>query len=151
MKTDVVETILGAVVLVVAFGFLYYATTQTNDAGSGNAYSLTAKFDRVDGVSTGSDVRMSGIKIGTVTDQVLDPDTYSAVITMSVDNSIQVPDDSSVKISSDGLLGGAYLNIEPGGSPVMLADGEEVLYSQGAVDLFGLIGQAITAVGGSGN
>ncbi len=150
MKTDAVETILGAIVLVVAFGFLYYAMTQTDNAGASGGYALSAKFDRIDGVSTGSDVRMSGIKIGTVTDQRLDPDTYFAVVTMSVDGAIQIPEDSSVKISSDGLLGGGYVNIVPGGSPTMLADGEELIYSQGAVDLFGLIGQAITAVGGSG-
>jgi len=149
MKSDAVETILGAIVLVIAGGFLYYALTQTDSGTPAGAYTLSASFHRVDGIATGADVRMSGIKIGTVKDQMLDPQTYWARLELAIRRDIPIPEDSSVKISSDGLLGGSYVAIEPGGSSAMLADGDELEYTQGPVDLFGLIGQAVTALGGA--
>lgn len=147
MKSDAVETILGAIVLAIAGGFLYYALTATDTGTPAGAYNLTAKFIKVDGITTGSDVRMAGIKIGTVTEQELDPQTYWATLNLAISQDIPIPKDSSVKIASDGLLGGSYVNIEPGGSEDMVAEGGQLEYTQGPIDLFGLIGQAVTALG----
>ncbi len=140
MKDEIFETILGALVLIIAAGFLFFAYAQTsNSAGSG--YEVTAKFSRIDGITRGTDVRMSGIKIGTVTSQDLDPQTFMAVLRLTIRSDVQLPDDSSVKISTEGLLGRSYISIEPGGSMNSVGPGGELVFTQGSVDLMSLLGQ----------
>ena len=148
MANNMVETLVGAFVIVVAGAFLFFAYT-TADVGDVAGYNVSADFDSVDGLTVGSDVRVSGIKVGTVTSQELDPNTYLARVSMSIDPKVQLPDDSSVKITSEGLLGGNYLAIEPGGSEDLIADGGKILFTQGSIDLIGLVGQAIFSAGGS--
>lgn len=142
MSGNVVETLVGALVLAVAGAFLAFAYTST-DIGRIDGYRLSARFDRADGLTVGSDVRLSGIKVGTVTGQKLDPETYQAIVEISVRSDIVLPDDTGARIASESLLGGSYLSLEPGGSPDMLASGDEIEHTQGSVDLMGLIGQAI--------
>src|SRR5689334_9639670 len=108
MNNSFVETLIGAAVLIIAGAFFYYAYSRT-DTGAVAGYQLIAKFDRIDGISTGSDVRMSGIKIGAVTAMDLDPQTYRAVVHLSISSSIKIPDDSSIRVATVGLLGGSYL------------------------------------------
>src|SRR6185503_19186048 len=108
MNNSFVETLIGAAVLVIAGAFFFYAYNRT-DTGSVAGYSLIAKFDRIDGISTGSDVRLSGIKVGTVTSMELDQQTYRALVRMSIASDIKVPDDSSIRVATVGLLGGSYL------------------------------------------
>ena len=148
MSGNLVETLIGAVVLLVAGVFLAFAYTHT-DAGAVSGYPLVAKFDRVDGLTVGADVKMSGIKIGTVTSQTLDPKTYQAVVHMNIAAQYKLPDDSTARVATESLLGGNYLELQPGGSPDMLAAGDQIEYTQGSVDLMGLIGQAIFSSGGS--
>jgi phospholipid/cholesterol/gamma-HCH transport system substrate-binding protein len=148
MSGNLVETLIGAVVLAVAGVFLAFAYTHTN-AGAVSGYSLTDKFDRVDGLTVGSDVKMSGIKIGTVTSQSLDPMTYQAVVHMDIASQYKIPEDSTARVATESLLGGNYLELQPGGSPDMLAAGGEIEYTQGSVDLMGLLGQAIFNTGSS--
>lgn len=131
------ETILGAAVAVVAVGFFVFAAAQAGQANTGRGYDLTARFQRVDGVAVGSDVRVSGVKVGVVREVSLDSDTYLARLTMTIDNSVQVLDDSTARIASDGLLGGAYVAIEPAGMDALPAGGE-IPNTQGAVDLLTL-------------
>ena len=147
MSGNVVETLIGAVVLVVAGFFLYFSYDKA-DVGMVEGYSLTAKFDKVDGVKVGSDVMLAGIKVGTVTDESLDTKEYLAVLQLSLASDVQLPDDSAIKIASDGLLGGKYLSIDPGGSEDYLEAGDEIRFTQGAVDLTELIGKAIYSGGG---
>ena len=147
MSGNVVETLIGAVVLVVAGFFLYFAYAKA-DVGTVEGYSLTAKFDKVDGVKVGSDVMLAGIKVGTVTDESLDTKEYLAVLQLSLASDVQLPDDSAIKIASDGLLGGKYLSIDPGGSEDYLEAGDEIRFTQGAVDLTELLGKAIYSGGG---
>ena len=143
MKMNVVETLVGAAVIAIAIVFFTYAyKTADLSAGSGG-YSLTAQFERIDGVSTGTDVRMAGIKIGTVTGQKLEPSSYEAIITMEISPEVKLPTDSTAKITSEGLLGGNYVSLEPGGDENMLADGGRIENTQSSVDLIGLLGQAI--------
>jgi phospholipid/cholesterol/gamma-HCH transport system substrate-binding protein len=142
MKDSLVETLIGAAVIAVALLFFGYAYTSTG-SGAVTGYEVTAKFSRADGVNVGSDVRMSGIKIGTVSRMTLDPMTYNAVLTIALENSVQVPEDSSVRITSEGLLGNQYLSIEPGGSQDKIGPGGEIEYTQGSVDLMGLLGKAV--------
>ena len=147
MSGNVVETLIGAVVLLVAGFFLYFSYDKA-DVGAVEGYSLIAKFDKVDGVKVGSAVMLAGIKVGTVTDESLDTKEYLAVLELSLASNIQLPDDSAIKIASDGLLGGKYLSIDPGGSEDYLEAGDEIRYTQGAVDLTELIGKAIYSTGG---
>jgi len=147
MKIDVFETILGAVVILIAGSFFAYMYLKT-DSGPTSGYELTARFSRIDGITPGSDVRISGIKVGTVSSQSLDPASYMAVVRMVIKNGVELPEDSSIKITSESLLGGNYLNLEPGGSDDMLADGDEIQFTQGSIDLMSLISQAIFSVGG---
>lgn len=142
MANNIAETIVGAVVLVVAGGFLAYAS-QNADFGGSSSYPLQAKFFTADGVAPGIDVRMSGVKIGSVSDIDLDRKTFEAVVSVAVDQGIEVPSDSSAKIASDGLLGGSYIAIEPGGSEYALEPGEEIERTQSSVSLIDLLGKAV--------
>src|SRR6266404_5246323 len=125
MQNSLVETLIGAAVIAVAALFLSYAYTSTG-VGSVSGYQVTAKFNRADGVNVGSDVRLSGIKVGTVSKLALDPMTYNALVTISLDNSVQLPEDSSARITSEGLLGSNYLSIEPGGASEKIKPGGEI-------------------------
>lgn len=142
MRGNLVETLMGAVVLVVALTFLVFAYSRA-DIGTVRGYELLAKFDRIDGLTIGSDVLVSGIKVGSVVDQYIDQETYLAVVRISIDRSIKLPEDSSAQISSEGLIGDKFLVLVPGGSDEMLAAGDEIVFTQGSVDLIGLLGKAI--------
>lgn len=143
MGNKIVETLVGTAVLVVAGFFLVYAYTTADLAGTSNSYTLSASFSRVDGLAVGSDVRMSGIKIGTVTNQTLNADTFLAEVEVAIDKGIDLPLDTSAKVASDGLLGGAYVALEAGGSMDLLEDGDDIEFTQGSIDIMSLIGQAI--------
>ena len=147
MQNGFVETLLGAAVVAVAAFFFYYGWSSTG-AGTVSGYELLARFDKVDGVAVGTDVRMAGIKIGSVTSQELDQKTYRALLKMNIKQGIALPDDSSVKVASEGLLGGTYLSVSPGGSDDMLKAGGEFATTQGSVDLLGL---AINSMMGGGD
>jgi phospholipid/cholesterol/gamma-HCH transport system substrate-binding protein len=142
MKRNVIETIMGGLVLVVAFGFLFFAFKSGN-VQSASGYTIKAKFDRVDGLVVGADIRVSGIKVGAVTEQTIDPQTYQAIISMTVIDDVKIPTDSSAEIVGDGLLGGKYIAIVPGGSSDMVAAGGELEYTQSSVSLEALIGKMI--------
>lgn len=138
MRNSLVETIMGAVVLVITGGFLYFAFSNATVGGSGGK-TYFAHFDKVDGLATGGEVKISGINVGTITRQHLDTDTYEAVVEINIDDRIMLPEDTFAKITSEGLLGGNYLVLDPGGSDIMLEDGDQITETQGAVDLLGLL------------
>jgi len=142
MGRNLVETLMGAVVLGVAIAFLVFAYSR-GGLKTEDGYMLIGKFDRIDGLKEGSDVRMSGIKIGTVTKQILDPKTYLAVVSLNVSLGVQLPRDSSARIASDGLLGDKYLSVTPGGEDEMLPTGGEIQHTQGSVDIVSLVGRMI--------
>lgn len=144
MQRSVVETLIGAIVLIVAGLFLGYAFRNV-DASTPDGYEVVARFDRVDGLKKGADVTIGGIKVGTVTDQRLDPKTFQAIVRMSIAGDIQLPTDTSAKLVSDSLLGGLSLTLEPGGDDKNIPPGGEIARTQGAVNLMDLIGQAIFA------
>jgi phospholipid/cholesterol/gamma-HCH transport system substrate-binding protein len=140
MRGNVIEAVMGAVVLVVAAVFLFfaYSTSQTRSV---SGYELTADFERIDGIKEGSDVRISGIKVGSVVGQSLDPKTFLATLRMAIDPAFKLPDDTSAEIVSDGLLGGKYLSLTPGGSDKEIPAGGRIRYTQSSVSLEHLIGQ----------
>jgi phospholipid/cholesterol/gamma-HCH transport system substrate-binding protein len=140
MGGNVVETLIGAVVLAVAVAFLTFAYGRA-DVGAVTGYEVVARFERIDGLSAGSDVRMSGIKIGTITDQSLDKEDYLAVVRMSIDPQVKLPEDSSAEVVSDGLLGSKYMSLVPGGADDMIEAGGEIKFTQSSVSLEALIGK----------
>ncbi len=142
MSRNVVETVVGAVVLVVAAVFLFFAYTTTQVHAVGG-YTLSAQFDKVDGLRDGGDVRISGIKVGTILSQTLDPKTFFANLTISMDPSIKLPVDSVATITSSGLLGDKFLSIEPGNEDQTIPPGGRITHTQSGMSLESLIGQMI--------
>ena len=147
MKRNIVESVLGALVLVVAVGFFFWAYARA-DVGDPGGYTLVAKFDRIDGLDPGGPVRISGIRVGQIISMDLDPVSFRAQVRFSVANNVELPADSSAQILSSSLLGGKYLAVIPGGDDLMLADGDEVQFTQSSINFEDLIGQFMFSQGG---
>ena len=142
MKTNVLEVTMGAVILVV-FAFCIIFAYSTSQWQPSKGYEVIARFDRIDGIMRGSDVRLSGVKVGTIKDLHLDPKTYLAVVHLTLEPYVSLPTDSAAEIVSDGLLGGKYLALVPGGEDANIAPGGEIVHTQSAVSLESLIGKFI--------
>lgn len=142
MKRNVIETVLGAVVLLVAIVFLGFSYSAA-DVGDIEGYNITADFSGIGGLGLGDSVQISGVKIGSIKKIELKKDTYMAHVTMSIDNSVKLPDDTSAFISSESLLGGKYMELQPGGSEEMLGDGGHIEYTQAPQNLEQLLGKFI--------
>jgi phospholipid/cholesterol/gamma-HCH transport system substrate-binding protein len=135
---NIIETIVGALVLLVAAVFVFYAFAKSDRNGP-SGYDITARFGRVDGLKRGADVTLSGVKVGTVTAVDLDRKTYQAVVRMLVSSNVSLPADTHAKIVSESLLGGMVVVLEPGGDTKMLPAGGEIQMTQGAIPLSELI------------
>jgi phospholipid/cholesterol/gamma-HCH transport system substrate-binding protein len=142
------ETLIGAVVIAIAVVFVYYAYSRSSASEVGG-YEVLARFNRVDGISVGSDVTLSGIKVGTVAQLDLDPKTFDAITHIAIARDVKLPDDSAIKITSSGLLGNSYLAIEPGGSDKDIPPGGQIVNTQGSIDLMGLLGKFMFSSGSS--
>lgn len=145
-QNNIAETLVGAAVVVVAVAFLAFGYLRTG-SGSLSGYEINAKLPKVDGLSVGTDVRLSGIKIGTVTALTLDPKNYLVTVHMNIRDDIKLPVDSSVLVTQAGFLGGQYLSITPGGDDKMMTAGSFFENAQGSIDVMGLVGRFAT--GGS--
>lgn len=142
MKRNIVETIIGAIVLVVAVGFFAFAYTRT-DGGTVSGYEIVAEFTGVGTLGPGADVRISGIKVGSVLRQELDAETFMARVVLSIDDEVELPSDTSASIGMEGLLGGAFIALEPGGDIEMLENGGMILFTEAALDLASIIRQVV--------
>jgi len=152
MRESFFETLVGALVVAVAAVFLWFALAVGGDAETkGDQYSVLARFNNVSGISRGSDVRIAGVKAGVVKSIEGDPTRFEAVLTLSLDKKWELPEDTDARISTDGLLGGAYIGLEPGGGfDTIPQDGTgEIQYTRGSVDLLTLF--ASFAGGGGGD
>lgn len=143
MAENTTEVLVGTGVLAVALGFLAYATGIANPGSGSGGYELTASFGSVEGVRIGTDVRLAGVSVGEVTSLALNPTTYRADATFSVQDGIEIPDDSAISISSEGLLGGNFVEIIPGGSTFVLDPGGEIEDTQSSVSLITLLLQFV--------
>jgi len=137
---SMIETVMGAVVIVVAAMFLAFAYNSSG-LRSVSGYEVSARFDRVDGVTAGTDVRISGIKVGTVVDQRLDTERFLAIVRMSIDPRVKLPTDTVAEVASEGLLGGRYLALIPGGDAETIKPGGEIKFTQSPVDLVQMLGK----------
>lgn len=142
MKRNPIETVLGGVVLVIAAMFMAFAYS-TADIGAVAGYPVEAKFLKVGGLETGSDVRISGIRVGTVTGQKLDPTTYDALVTFTIASEVTLPTDTEAAIVSDGLLGGKYVNLIPGRATEKIAAGGKLTKTRDFQALEDLVGEII--------
>lgn len=149
MLENKTEVVVGAAVLAVAAGFLIYAGQTTGMTTGQSEYQLSASFRSADGVAVGTDVRLAGVKVGRVSQLHLDPETYRAKTVFTVREGIEVPDDSAVAISSEGLLGGNYVEILPGASPFFFSAGDEIEFTQGSVSLVALLMKFVSGNGGT--
>jgi phospholipid/cholesterol/gamma-HCH transport system substrate-binding protein len=141
-QNNVVEIITGAIVIAVAVLFLGFMYLRTG-SGSLSGYELRARLPQVDGLGMGTDVRLAGIKIGSISDLTLDPKTYQATVHMTIRDDVKIPVDSSLKVTSAGILGSSYLSITPGGDDKMMAAGDTFENAQGSVDLMGLVSRFV--------
>lgn len=148
MAHDRLEVLAGAVVLAIGVGFALFASREAGMGGPSGSYSLTASFRALDGISVGSEVRMAGVGVGKITSITLNPETYMADAVVDIDRKILLPDDSSILISSEGLLGGNYVELLPGGSPDYLQPGDEIEDTQGSVSLVSLLMKFVSGSGG---
>ena len=149
MRRNVIETVMGAVVLVVAIMFVTFAF-RSSGLTTGDGYKLHAEFNNVTGIASGTDVRISGVKVGTVVGQELDPKTFRAIVELNIDPSVELPVDSSVRIVPEGLLGGNYVSLEPGAEDDTLPDGGRIQFTQGSVNLLDLATKFFVSPGSEG-
>ena len=142
MQRNTLETFIGFLVLLVSGLFFYdaYRVTQVN-YGVNGSYVLKARFERIDGLNLGSDIKIGGIKIGKVVKLDLDPKTYQAVATLQLKHDIKLPKDSTAAVGSNGLFGEKYVTIVPGADDELLANNDTIQYTQSPVNLENLLGK----------
>lgn len=147
MKQDTIETIVGFLVIIIALSFLIFAYSANDKLKSRDAYPLVAHFQNIEGISQGSDVMISGIKIGTVTEVTLDMDSFFAILKLSIDRGIKLPKDSQAAVTTSGFLGGKFISISPGSEEENLAGGDQIKYTQSSINLESLIGKLMYSLG----
>lgn len=147
MAEKTTEILVGAAVLAIAVGFAGYAATVTGFGASSTGYPLTASFRSIEGVKAGTDVRLAGVKIGSVSQVTLNAETFRADTKITVQDGIDIPEDSAISIASEGLLGGNFVEIIPGGSPFNLDPGAEIEDTQSSVSLINLLSKFVTGGG----
>lgn len=143
MKQNMVETLLGAVVLVIAIVFFIYSMGASGSVSAGGTYNVTAQFTDIGSLNVGDDVKISGVAVGTIAAIKLDPLIYNADVSLAIYNDVEIPYDTSARVSSEGLLGGTYMALDVGGDSEMLADGDMIAITQSAQNLEQLLGQFI--------
>ena len=149
MKENKLEVIIGAVVIAVALGFVVFLYQSTGlSVSNSKHYELKADFRSADGIHVGTDVRLAGVKVGTVSDLSLNVETYRAEAELAIENAVDIPEDSALTVTSEGLLGGNFIEIIPGASYDYMEPGDEFLDTQGSVSLISLL---LKFVSGSDN
>jgi len=148
VKEHGAEALIGLLVVLIAIWFGWYAFQRTGGGRVPNAIRVDALFPNAAGINPGTDVRVAGIKIGQVASVKLDPKSFQAEVALAIDPASKLPDDSSAAITSEGILGGTYMNIIPGGSPTPFKNGDTIVDTQGSVDLMSMVGQFINKSGG---
>ncbi len=142
MKRSIAETILGLVVIIAAGLFLTYSI-KTADVGAADGYTVTADFSNIGGLMIGDEVQISGVKVGSITNIELLPEIYLARVHINLRDQYKVPTDTAALVSSEGLLGGLYMSLEPGADEDTLEDGDAIQYTQAPQNLEQLLGQFI--------
>ena len=150
MHRNTLETVMGAIVLLAAVGFVALAYEAADVKGNGG-YEIAAEFGSTGGLSVGDDVRISGIKVGQITAQQLDPITYVAIVSIAIEPTIKIPSDSSARITAASLLGGNYLELMPGAATDTLGAGAVIYDTRDPISLSDLLGKAVFSSNNSAN
>lgn len=140
MRANMIEAVMGAIVLIIATFFLIFAYTSSK-GGVYTGYPLVANFDRIDGITIGNDVRISGVKVGSIISIDIDPKTFLAQVTLTVRKGLALPTDTAAEITSESLMGGKYIALIPGGEEKTLTPGEQITYTQSSVSFENLLGK----------
>ncbi|AFB31350.1 MULTISPECIES: outer membrane lipid asymmetry maintenance protein MlaD [spotted fever group] len=147
MQQNIIETIIGFVVLIIALLFLIFAYKTGSSITSSKGYQVTAHFQSAEGIVVGSDVMISGIKIGSVKKITLDPNSFYASVYLNINDEVKIPKDSKAQVVTSGLLGGKYISIVPGNDDDNLAANEEIKYTQSTINIESLINKIISSFG----
>ncbi|ALA62168.1 outer membrane lipid asymmetry maintenance protein MlaD [Rickettsia amblyommatis] len=147
MQQNIIETIIGFVVLIIALLFLIFAYKTGSSITSSKGYQVTAHFQSVEGIAVGSDVMISGIKIGSVKKITLDPNSFYASVYLNINDDVKIPKDSKAQVVTSGLLGGKYISIIPGNDDENLVANEEIKYTQSAINIESLINKIVSSFG----
>ena len=150
MHRNVLETVMGAVVLLAAAAFLFIVYSASGVKEASNGYHLVMRLDQGGSIGPGTDVRAAGVKVGTVVKQEFDDKAFQAVITLDVDQRVKLPTDSSANVDQDGLLGNSYVNLQLGSDDTLMKEGDTFRYATGALSLGKIIGMAISGGGDKG-
>ncbi len=142
MRRNIIETIMGGIVILVALFFVVFAFNSSG-VSTVDGYEVTAEFDDATGLAPGTDVRMAGVKIGTVVEQKLNPETFFAQVVLNIDENIKLPVGTSARIISDGLLGGNFVSLTPGGDDANIPAGGAIEYTQGSINVVDLLGRFV--------
>jgi phospholipid/cholesterol/gamma-HCH transport system substrate-binding protein len=145
MKRNVIESVLGGVVLLVAGLFLVFAYLGS-DIRPIQGYEVTAKFNAIDGLTVGSDVRVGGVKVGSVIEQTIDTKDFRAVVKLAILSEVSLPSDTLASVTSAGLLGNKYIKLEPGGAKENIAGGAEIKRTKDVISMEELLGKVIFLV-----
>lgn len=146
MKQGAIETIVGFAVICIAALFFAFSYTISHSAKSGDGYIISAAFQNIEGLSEGNDVKLSGIKIGYIDGLTLEKDTYFAVAKLRIQDGIEIPSDSRAIVSTNGLLGGKYIRINPGAAEDNLKNNEKIKFTQSALNIEDLIAKLMYSV-----
>ena len=148
-RENIGEALVGLLVLLFAVWFVWFAWQKTGGGAKSDAVHVTALFPNSTGINIGSEVRVAGMKVGTVTEQVLDPKSFQVKAVLALDPAVKLPADSSAAITSEGFLGATFVSLIPGGDPTPLKEGDTIADTQGAMDLMSMVGQFINKSGDS--
>jgi len=142
-RENIGEAIVGLLVVILAIWFVLFAWQRTGGGEKAGSIRISAIFPNASGVTAGTDVRVAGLKVGSVTGLSLDPQSYQVKVDIALDPTAKLPSDTSAAITSEGLLGSTFVAMNPGGSPTPLKTGDTITDTQGSMDLMALIGQFI--------
>jgi phospholipid/cholesterol/gamma-HCH transport system substrate-binding protein len=144
MKKNNFEVIVGSVVLLVAFlFFLTILKISKSTTSLDNTYNVVAEFNNIDGITIGSDVKISGVKVGTIEKITLNKENYNAVVVMNVEKDLKIPIDSIFKITSSGLIGGKFVNVKIGADEIFLENNSVAEFTESTMDLEDLISRFV--------
>lgn len=149
MKQNIIETLVGFTVIIVALAFFVFAYKTGNQTIGANGYKLKASFQSADGIVKGTDVMLAGVKIGSVSEITLDKATFFAWVDINIEDDIKLPKDTRLEVATSGILGGRYVSVIPGESEEDLVNGDQIKYTQSAVNIESLIGKLIYSFSGS--
>ena len=140
MKSDIFEFIVGLGVIIIAGWFILSVVSKSDKLSNiSETTNYIASFNDVSGISVGSKIKLAGVTVGKVLELKLDEINYTAEMVLGINRKIKIPNDSEIIITSEGLLGGNYVSISPGGSDIFLKANEKFSFTQSSLSLNNLI------------